>query len=96
MRNVVCLHFSSSIQAKSFNLFQDSIDEDKYRSVVSWTKYNLDERRKHFNDLFHLVKLNSLSKKFLNEVVHREVSLSECWIFYMNLFIMYLRYNIEH
>ncbi|XP_076815134.1 kelch-like protein 12 isoform X2 [Clavelina lepadiformis] len=51
---------------------QDSIDEDKYRSVVSWTKYSLDERRKHFNDLFHLVKLNSLSKKFLNEVVHRE------------------------
>ncbi|XP_076815127.1 kelch-like protein 7 [Clavelina lepadiformis] len=51
---------------------QDSIDEDKYRSVVSWTKYSLDERRKHFNDLFHLVQLNSLSKKFLNEVVHRE------------------------
>ncbi|XP_076815126.1 kelch-like protein 12 [Clavelina lepadiformis] len=51
---------------------QDSIDEDKYRSVVSWIKYNLDERRKHFNDLFHLVQLNSLSKKFLNEVVYRE------------------------
>ncbi|XP_076814719.1 kelch-like protein 12 isoform X2 [Clavelina lepadiformis] len=51
---------------------QDSIDEDKYRSVVSWTKYSLDERRKHFNDLFLLVQLNSLSQKFLNEVVHRE------------------------
>ncbi|CAK8688277.1 unnamed protein product [Clavelina lepadiformis] len=51
---------------------QDSIDEDKYRSVVSWIKYSLDERRKHFNDLFLLVQLNSLSKKFLNEVVHRE------------------------
>ncbi|CAK8688087.1 unnamed protein product [Clavelina lepadiformis] len=51
---------------------QDSIDEDKYRSVVSWIKYSLDERRKHFNDLFHLVQLNSLSKKFLNEVVYRE------------------------
>ncbi|CAK8677570.1 unnamed protein product [Clavelina lepadiformis] len=51
---------------------QDSIDEDKYKSVVSWTKYSLDERRKHFNDLFLLVQLNSLSKKFLNEVVYRE------------------------
>ncbi|XP_076814328.1 kelch-like protein 12 isoform X2 [Clavelina lepadiformis] len=51
---------------------QNSIDEEKYRSVVSWTKYSLDERRKHFNDLFLLVQLNSLSKKFLNEVVRRE------------------------
>ncbi|XP_076820846.1 uncharacterized protein LOC143466115 [Clavelina lepadiformis] len=55
-----------------FKSKQDSIDEDKYRFVIEWTKYNIDYRRKHFSDLFHLIQLNSLSKKFLNEVVRDE------------------------
>ncbi|XP_076811847.1 kelch-like protein 12 [Clavelina lepadiformis] len=48
------------------------IDEDKYRSVVAWTKLELVERRKHFSDLFHLIQLEYLSKDFLNNVVRNE------------------------
>ncbi|CAK8685826.1 unnamed protein product [Clavelina lepadiformis] len=51
---------------------QDSIDEDKYRSVVSWTKHDKDRRRKHFSDLFRLIQLENLSSEFLNDVVHKE------------------------
>ncbi|CAK8689866.1 unnamed protein product [Clavelina lepadiformis] len=51
---------------------QDSIDEDKYRSVVSWTKHDKDRRRKHFSDLFRLIQLENLSNEFLNDVVHKE------------------------
>ncbi|CAK8685784.1 unnamed protein product [Clavelina lepadiformis] len=51
---------------------QDSIDEDKYRSVVSWTKHDKDRRRKHFSDLFRLIQLENLSNVFLNDVVHKE------------------------
>ncbi|CAK8685779.1 unnamed protein product [Clavelina lepadiformis] len=52
---------------------QDSIDEDKYRSVVSWTKHDKDQRRKHFSDLFRVIQLENLSNEFLNDVVHKEV-----------------------
>ncbi|CAK8685833.1 unnamed protein product [Clavelina lepadiformis] len=51
---------------------QDSIDEDKYKSVVSWTKHDKDRRRKHFSDLFRLIQLENLSNEFLNDVVHKE------------------------
>ncbi|XP_076812953.1 kelch-like protein 17 [Clavelina lepadiformis] len=51
---------------------EDSIDEDKYRSAVAWALHDLDDRRKHFSDLFHLIQLENLSKDFLIKVVQKE------------------------
>ncbi|XP_076812951.1 kelch-like protein 12 [Clavelina lepadiformis] len=51
---------------------KDSIDEDKYRSVVAWALHDLDERRKNFSDLFHLIQLENLSKDFLIKFVQKE------------------------
>ncbi|CAK8688248.1 unnamed protein product [Clavelina lepadiformis] len=51
---------------------EDSIDEDKCRSAVAWALHDLDDRRKHFSDLFHLIQLENLSKDFLTKVVQKE------------------------
>ncbi|XP_076812945.1 kelch-like protein 12 [Clavelina lepadiformis] len=51
---------------------EDSIDEDKYRSVVAWALHDLDDRRKNFSDLFHLIQLENLSKDFLIKVAQKE------------------------
>ncbi|CAK8685803.1 unnamed protein product [Clavelina lepadiformis] len=52
--------------------YEDLIDEDKFKSVADWTKYDNDTRRKHFYDLFQLIQLDYLSKTFLKDVVHAE------------------------
>ncbi|CAK8685777.1 unnamed protein product [Clavelina lepadiformis] len=52
--------------------FQDSIDEEKYRSAVAWALHDFDDRRKNFSDLFHLIQLENLSKDFLIKVVQNE------------------------
>ncbi|XP_076813357.1 kelch-like protein 12 [Clavelina lepadiformis] len=51
---------------------EDSIDEDKYRSAVAWALHHLDDRRRDFRDLFHLIQLENLSKDFLIKVVQKE------------------------
>ncbi|XP_076812957.1 kelch-like protein 12 [Clavelina lepadiformis] len=51
---------------------ENSIDEDKYRSVVAWALHGLDDRRKNFSDLFHLIQLENLSKDFLIKVAKKE------------------------
>ncbi|CAK8688297.1 unnamed protein product [Clavelina lepadiformis] len=53
--------------------YEDLIDEDKFKSVADWTKYDNDARRKHFYDLFQLIPLDYLSKTFLTDVVYVEV-----------------------
>ncbi|CAK8685864.1 unnamed protein product [Clavelina lepadiformis] len=48
------------------------IDEDKYRSVISWTKHCVCDRKEHFSDLFCFIQLDYLSSEFLNDVVRKE------------------------
>ncbi|XP_076811828.1 uncharacterized protein LOC143458838 isoform X1 [Clavelina lepadiformis] len=52
--------------------YEDLIDEDKFKSVADWTKYDNNARRKHFYDLFQLIQLDYLSKTFLVDVVYVE------------------------
>ncbi|CAK8685731.1 unnamed protein product [Clavelina lepadiformis] len=57
---------------------EESIDEDKYRSVITWTKHGVRDRKEHLSDLFCFIQLDYLSSEFLNDVVCKEVS---CMIF---------------
>ncbi|CAK8688226.1 unnamed protein product [Clavelina lepadiformis] len=61
------------LESDEVDLELDSIDEDKYRSVVAWALHDLDDRRKNFSDLFHLIQLENLSKDFLIKVAQKEV-----------------------
>ncbi|XP_076814544.1 kelch-like protein 12 [Clavelina lepadiformis] len=51
---------------------EESIDEDKYRSVISWTKHGVCDRKEHFSDLFCFIQLDYLSSEFLDDVVRKE------------------------
>ncbi|CAK8685766.1 unnamed protein product [Clavelina lepadiformis] len=51
---------------------EELIDEDKYRSVISWTKHGVCDRKEHFSDLFCFIQLDYLSSEFLNDVVRKE------------------------
>ncbi|XP_076811678.1 kelch-like protein 12 [Clavelina lepadiformis] len=51
---------------------EDSIDEEKYRSVVAWALHDLYDRRKNFCDFFHLIQLENLTKDLLIKVVQKE------------------------
>ncbi|CAK8671077.1 unnamed protein product [Clavelina lepadiformis] len=53
------------------------IEEEKFWSLMDWIQYKLEARRDHFDDLFRLLNLNFLSKKFLNEVVYSESLVKE-------------------
>ncbi|CAK8685817.1 unnamed protein product [Clavelina lepadiformis] len=66
---------------------EELIDEDKYRSVISWTKHGVCDRKEHFSDLFCFIQLDYLSSEFLNDVVRKEELVCnslEC----MNLLVM--------
>ncbi|XP_076820201.1 kelch-like protein 12 isoform X1 [Clavelina lepadiformis] len=68
---------------------EELIDEDKYRSVISWTKHGVCDRKEHFSDLFCFIQLDYLSSEFLNDVVRKEELVCnslEC----MNLLVMSL------
>ncbi|CAK8685790.1 unnamed protein product [Clavelina lepadiformis] len=68
---------------------EELIDEDKYRSVISWTKHGICDRREHFSNLFCFIRLDYLSSEFLNDVVRKEELVCnslEC----MNLLVMSL------
>ncbi|CAK8688191.1 unnamed protein product [Clavelina lepadiformis] len=51
---------------------EELIDEEKYRSVVNWTKHGVCDRKEHFSDLFCFIQLDYLSSEFLNDVVRKE------------------------
>ncbi|XP_076820218.1 kelch-like protein 12 [Clavelina lepadiformis] len=66
---------------------EELIDEDKYRSVISWTKHGVFDRKEHFSDLFCFIQLDYLSSEFLKDVVRKEELVCnslEC----MNLLVM--------
>ncbi|XP_076820206.1 kelch-like protein 12 [Clavelina lepadiformis] len=66
---------------------EESIDKDKYRSVISWTKHGVRDRKEHLSDLFCFIQLDYLSSEFLNDVVCKEELVCnslEC----MNLLVM--------
>ncbi|CAK8688302.1 unnamed protein product [Clavelina lepadiformis] len=51
---------------------EESIDEEKYRSVINWTKHGICDRKESFSDLFCFIQLDYLSSEFLNDVVRKE------------------------
>ncbi|CAK8688361.1 unnamed protein product [Clavelina lepadiformis] len=51
---------------------EELIDEDKYRSVINWTKHGVCDRKEHFSDLFCFIQLDYLSSEFFNDVVRKE------------------------
>lgn len=54
-----------------------SLEEQVYEAVIAWVKHDLQSRQQYFEELFSMIRLTSISKRYLTDKVEQEELVSQ-------------------